>query len=142
SCAEVKAEESELTTFRLAVTFRVAPLKKLVPRTIPAGLPPGVVLRPLMLFEVTMAVMLTPVFGEPTAIPVMFPLVVLRVLIEFEVTLNVAEFVTFIWIPVWVPAEVKFVIVLDVTVALPLLTDTPMKFPVAAGEFQLLQTFP
>jgi hypothetical protein len=97
-CAEVKAEESELTTFRLAVTFRVPPLKKLVPRAIPAGLPPAVVLRPLMLFEVTMAVMVTPVFGEPTVIPVMLPLAVLRVLIVFEVTLNVAELVTFSWI--------------------------------------------
>jgi hypothetical protein len=84
-----------------------------LPKLIPDAPPPAVVLSPLMVFEVTVAVLVLPeVVGVTTIIPEALPFVVLNVLIVFAVTVDVT-FVPSTWMPVRPPADEKFVIVLD-----------------------------
>src|SRR5262245_51594817 len=80
---EAKLEVRLLMTFRLAVAVKV-PALTMLPRLIPTGAPPPVVLSPLIAFEVTLAVLELPLFASLATIPVMVPLLLLSVLIVFD----------------------------------------------------------
>ena len=85
-------DESPLTTFRLALTSKVPVDPTALPKLIPDALPPAVVLSPLMVFEVTAALLPVPTFaGVRTMIPVALPFVVLSVLIVFDDTMDSGE---------------------------------------------------
>jgi hypothetical protein len=102
-----------------------------LPRLIPTGLPPAVVLKPLMVFKVTVAAAVTPCrLGVPTNNPVALPFVVLNVLIVFNVTRDAGK-VPSTCRPVSVPADEKFVIVFDLMVE-----PTPPVNPAAACRSQ------
>ena len=71
-----------------------------------------------MVFEVTVELPVLPGrLWVRTMIPVALPFVVLNVLIVFDVTMDVPTRLPSTWMPVRTPADEKFVIVLDVTVA-------------------------
>src|SRR5262245_25454962 len=78
---------SPLIVFRLALAVTVPPLKLTDPIAIPTGLPMADVLRPLIVFEVTVRLMVVPMLGPACVvwIPVTEPLALLMVLIVFEV---------------------------------------------------------